>query len=417
MAAVNELSAVEARRIALAAQGFAARRPAKPGLGHVRRVASRLQALQIDTVNVLVRAHYLPVYSRLGPYPVAALDRLTNDRHELVETRVGHQASYVPADLIPLLRWRLEEPRQAWRKAWRAGLDPLYVEAVERQVVDDGPIALSDLDDPRRRVKKKPHELAIRRRDGKPYAESSLAWGRPSDGKAVLDGLLAEGRLALAGRRGAERLYDLVERVLPASILDAPTPPAVDARRELVRLAAGALGVATLADLANYFGLKTTDVRVAARDLVDDGAVEEVRVEGWKASAFLARGAAAPRRIEARALLGPFDSLTWSRERVQRLFDYAFSFEIYVPEPKRRYGYYVLPLLHGEELVARVDLKADRAGKALLVRGAYREPGVDLDAAAAALAEELRDMAAWLGLEHIDVNGRGDLAVPLGGLL
>jgi uncharacterized protein YcaQ len=411
---VQALTAVEARRIALAAQGFGARRPAKPGVSHLRAVANRLHALQIDTVNALVRAHYLPHYSRLGAYPIAALDRLTNDRHELVETRVGHQASYVPVELTPLLRWRLEDPRQSWRKTWRAGIDPGYVAAVEQEVVERGPLALSDLDDPRRREKRPPHELSIRRRDGQPYAASSLAWGRPSDGKTVLDGLLAEGRLALAGRRGSERLYDVVDRVIPASVRDAPTPTAVDAQRELVRLSASALGVATIADLADYFGLRLTPVRRAVRDLVDAGVAEEVRVDGWTGPAFIIAGTRPPRRpIDARALLGPFDSLTWSRDRVLRLFDFAFSFEIYVPEPKRRYGYYVLPFLLGEALVARVDLKADRAGDALLVQGAFGEGGVDRAAVVRALAAELHDLAGWLGLSRVEVKDRGDLARSL----
>jgi uncharacterized protein len=408
-----ELSLADARRIALSAQGFGARRPATPRLPHVRAVARRLHALQIDTVNALTRAHYLPAYSRLGRYPVAALDRLTNETHELVETRVGHQASFVPTELTPLLRWRWEEPSQAWRRAWRHTLDPAYVADVERQVVSNGPISLADLEDPRRRTKPKPHELTIRRRDGQPYAESSLAWGRPSDGKTVLDGLVAEGRLTLAGRRGAERLYDLTERVLPASVLEAPTPPAADARRELVRLASSALGVATAADLANYFGLKTTEVRVALRELVDGGAVAEARVEGWKAPAFLATGVKAPKPVRARALLGPFDSLTWSRDRTQRLFGFAFSFEIYVPEPKRRYGYYVLPLLLAEALVARVDLKADRPNKLLVVQAAHGEPGHEPATVVPALADELRQLADWLTLDGVEVKERGDLAKPL----
>ena len=410
---MQELSAGEARRLALSAQGFGAPRPAKAGMAHVRAVARRLHALQIDTVNALVRAHYLPLYSRLGTYPVAALDRLTNERHELVETRVGHQASYVPVELTPLLRWRLEEPSQAWRHAWRSGIDPGYVKAVERQVVERGPLALGDLEDPRRREKQKPHELTIRRKDGQPYAESSLAWGRPSDGKTVLDGLLAEGRLALAGRRGAERLYDLVERVVPPSVLAAPSPSPADAQRELVRLSAAALGVATIADLADYFGLKVTPVRAAVRSLADAGVLEEVRVEGWKDAAVLSVGARAPRAVEARALLGPFDSLTWSRDRVQRLFGFAFSFEIYVPEAKRRYGYYVLPFLLGEVLVARIDLKADRSGGALVVQGAFGEAGIEVGAVVEALASELASLAGWIGLDRVVVGDRGDLARQL----
>lgn len=408
-----ELSARDARRVALAAQGFGEKRAAAPGLPQVRKVARRLHALQIDTVNVLARAHYLPLYARLGPYPLAALDRLTNVTHELVETRVGHQASFVPVEVTPLLRWRVEEPSTQWREAWRRKVDRGYAADVERQVVERGPLALNDLDDPRRREKEAPHELTIRRRDGRPYAASSLAWGRASDGKTVLDGLLAEGRLALAGRRGAERLYDLAERVLPPDVLAAPTPAPADAQRELVRRSASALGVATLADLADYFGLKIAEVRAAVRDLCEEGFLRQVRVEGWKDPAVLAATAKVPRAVRHRAVLGPFDSLTWSRRRVRRLFGFEFSFEIYVPEPKRRYGYYVMPLLLDDALVARVDLKADRRGATLVVQAAHAEAGIEVDVATCALAAELRDLAGWLALGSIEVEERGDLAAPL----
>jgi uncharacterized protein YcaQ len=410
------LSRAEARRIALAAQGFVAhhRRPAKPTATQVRKVATTVGALQIDAVNVLIRAHYLPAYSRLGPYPTKALDRLTNVTHELLEVRDAHQASYIPVETEPLLRWRREGDRQQWRSAWRANLDPAYIDAVEQQVAERGPLGLSDLEDARRRPKQAPHELTIRRKDGKPYAESSLLWGRPSDGKTTLDGLLHEGRLALAGRRGPDRLYDLVERVIPDAVRNQPTPPPDDARRELVRLAARSLGVATLADLGSVFQLKVTETRAAVRDLVASGDLEAVAVEGWKDPAYLApstdRKAPAAADDDRRALLGPFDSLTWSRDRTSRLFDFDFSFEIYVPEAKRRYGYYVLPFLLGDRLVARADLKADRSRSTLVVAGAFAEPHADKRSVAAPLKEELHQLATWLGLERVETRGgRGDL--------
>ena len=411
MARAASLSIDDARRLALAAQGFGGRRPARPGPAHVLRVAERVQAFQIDTVNVLVRAHYLPAYSRLGPYPMAALDRLTNVRHDLIEVRDAHQASYIPVATDPLLRWRRVGPRNGWRRS----VDPTYVADVERQVVERGPIALVDLDDPRRKAKPAPSELTIRRKDGQPYAESSLQWGRPSDGKTVLDGLLYEGRLALAGRRGHDRLYDLVERVIPEEIRDQPSPPADAARRELVARSARSLAVATVADLASVFQLKQGDTRRAVDDLVAEGALEEVTVEGWQQPAYLDPSVPQPRRaIEVRTLLGPFDCLTWSRDRTARLFGFEFSFEIYVPEPKRRFGYYVLPFLLGERLVARVDLKADRARSTLVVAGAFAEPDVDRRHVALHLRDELRQLADWLGLDDVDARGgRGDLARPL----
>jgi uncharacterized protein YcaQ len=408
-----DLSQPEARQLVLAAQGFSSTPPAKPTRQHVRATATRIHALQIDAVNVLVRAHYLPLYARLGAYRIDALDQLTNERHELIE-HSAHQASYMPVELEPLLRWRRAEGRQEWRSRWRSAVDPSYAEAVEQEVAARGPLALGDLEDPRRRPKQTPTEVTIRRRDGQPYAESSLRWGRPSDGKTVLDGLLHEGRLALAGRRGFDRLYDLTERVIPAEVRDRPTPTGEEARRELVLLAARALGVATIADLADYFQLKSADVRVAVRELVAAGSLEEARVDGWKGPAFVASGATAPRRaIEASALLGPFDSLTWSRDRTKRLFGFEFSFEIYVPEAKRRFGYYVLPFLLGDALVARVDLKADRPRSTLVVAGAYAEPGTDAEKVAPALRRELQRMAGWLMLDHLEIGERGDLAARL----
>jgi uncharacterized protein YcaQ len=394
------LSADDARRLALAAQGLAALRPAKPTATHLLATARRLHAIQVDTVNVLVRAHYLPFFSRLGPYPTAALDRLVNDRHELVELANAHQAAYVPVELEPLLRWKRAESRQQWRSRWRNAVDPAYVDAVLDQVRERGAIALGDLDDPRRRPKPAPHEATARRLDGQPYAESSLRWGRPSDGKTVLDGLLHDGVLALAGRRaGSDRLYDLAERVFPDHVRNAPTPDAPTARRELVRRAAAALGVATAADLADYFQLKTTDTKVAARDLVDAGELEAVTVEGWKGLAYVAPSSKPGRNDDAR-LLGPFDSLTWSRDRTRRLFGFDFSFEIYVPEAKRRFGYYVLPVLLGGRLVGRVDLKADRARGALVAVAIFQEPGATLPRDA--LTAELERMASWLGLERVE---------------
>jgi uncharacterized protein YcaQ len=418
----SSLSAAEARRAALAAQQLDGRRGrgtgATPSVAALRSVAHRLQALQIDSVNIVVRAHYLPLYSRLGPYDVARLDRLTNERHDLIEHRFGHQASFVPVELEPFLRWRREDARQRWRSGWRASVDAAYVEAVERQVEAEGPLTLRDLEEPRRHR----GPVTVRRKDGRPYAPTSLRWHRPSDGKTVLDGLLHEGRLALAGRRGVERRYDLSERVLPASVRSMPTPSVEDAQRELVRRAAGALGVATVADLADYFVLRVGDTRRAVHALVEEGALVPVAVEGWPQPAYAVAGLRVPRSVEGATLLGVFDSLTWSRDRTRRLFGFDFSFEIYVPEPDRRYGYYVLPFLLGDELVARVDLKADRARGRLVVLGAFEEAAVRAPAAdvVGALRAELGRMAGWLGLESVEVpraarggGGRGSLASAL----
>jgi uncharacterized protein YcaQ len=291
---------------------------------------------------------------------------------------------------------------------------PGFLEAVERTVVERGPVSLKDLEDRGRRAKVKADELHVRRRDGKPYAESSVLWWRPSDGKDALDGLLMDGRLALAGRGpGFERLYDLTERVIPPDVLARPAPSPADATRALVRLASEALGVATPADLANYFGLKVNAVRAVARDLQDNGVLLPAHVEGWKGPAFLSPTAKMPSAIDARALLGPFDPLTWSRDRTRRLFGFDFSFEIYVPAAKRRFGYYVLPFLLGDALVARVDLKANRRRGVLQVPGAFAEPAGDVGTVVLELADALRGMASWLGLQGIEIGDRGDLVRPL----
>jgi uncharacterized protein YcaQ len=386
----------------------------------VRRTATDLAALQIDTVNALVRAHYLPLFSRLGAYDVRHLDRLTNVTHDLIETRFGHQASYVPVELEPCLRWRREARLRRRSSTWRERVDPSYLAEVEQQVVERGPLALSDLVDARRAPRVTPGEATIRRQDGQPYSATSLLWHRPSEGKTALDGLLAEGHLSLAGRRGVERLYDLTERVLPAAVRSTPTPSVPDAVRELVRRSVRALGVATAADVAGYFGLLLGAVRPALADLESAGDVVVVEVEGWPKPAYLAAGARMPRAADGLALLGVFDSLTWSRKRTRRLFGFDFSFEIYVPEPQRRYGYYVLPFLLGDALVARVDLRADRGRSVLLVVGAWAEEGSGDDGSGGVdvvgpLRSELDRLAAWLGLSSVEVlrSARGGLARSL----
>ena len=409
-----ELSADEARRIALVAQGFGRPHPARVTKKQVKDVVKRLHALQIDSVNVLVRSHYLPVFSRLGQYPMSLLDRLVND-HELIETN-AHQASIVPVELEPLFRPGIEALRNKY-SGWRHRLEskrPGYIDQVHKEVASKGPIALKHLADPGEVKKASSSEVTVRRRDGKPYADSSLLWWRSSDGKDALEGLELEGRLALAGRGPTfERFYDLKERVIPAEVLSLPTPSESEALRELIRLAAKALGVATVKDLANYFSLKVTGTRAAVNELLESGELVPTTVEGWKDPAFFFKGAALANSVEGRALLSPFDSLTWSRDRTKRLFGFDFSFEIYVPEPKRRFGYYVLPFLMGESLVARVDVKADRQAGKLLVQGAYAEDSVKKPEVASELASALVEMAAWLELDGIRVADRGDLSAAL----
>jgi uncharacterized protein len=380
------LSASEARRLALAAQGFAdARDPgASPGWG-IRRVFARVGLLQIDSVNVLERAHYLPAFSRLGPYPRAALDDAAHRAPRRLFEYWGHEASLLPVALHPLMRWRMERAyRDAWGGMKRIQAErPELVEDVLAQVSEQGPIAASELEEERPR------------RAG--------PWWDWSDSKRAIEYLFWSGRVTSARRRRFERLYDLPERVIPPKVLATPTPAPEDAQRELVRIAAAALGVAAERDLRDYFRFNLAEIRARVAELVEAGELQPVEVEGWgRAQGLLWNGARIPRRVHARALLGPFDPLLWERSRVQRIFDFGFRLEIYVPKPKRVHGYYVLPFLLGDRLVARVDLKADRAAKALLVHAVHLEQGAPPEAMEE-LRSELELMAGWLGLDSVEL--------------
>ena len=390
----TELSNREARRIALAAQGFADRPPAgRVDSRHFDRLFGRVGIVQLDSVNVAVRTHYMPAFSRLGPYPRDRFDRYAHGRGKLFEGW-AHEASLLPVAQYPLLRHRMEEVRSRGMHAFaRERRD--YVEAVYREVAGRGPLAVSDLEDPGRNR-------------NRPW------WGR-SDGKLALEWLFATGRLAASRRGNFVRVYDLAERVIPPHLLAAPAPAEPDARRELLRLAGRALGVGTLADLADYYRIRAPQAQPRVRELVEEGELAEVGVEGWSRPAYLHREARIPRQVRACALLSPFDSLIWFRDRTERLFDFRYRIEIYVPAPQRRYGYYVFPFLTGDALAARADLKADRANRVLLVRGAYLEEGCQAGGVAAGLAAQLKSMAAWLGLADVTVEERGDLAVPLRG--
>ncbi|TYP83724.1 winged helix-turn-helix domain-containing protein [Blastococcus xanthinilyticus] len=392
MTPVERLPAALARRIALGAQGFAEPRPAAPvGTRQLRRVAERLAVVQIDSVNVLSRSHYLPLFSRLGPYPRAALDVLSNRRHELFEYW-AHEASFLPVRLHPHLRWRMAAADQeAWGSMTRVQRErPGYVAALLERVRSDGPIRASQLQEER------------------PNRPGSM-WNWHA-GKAGLEYLFFTGALTATARTaGFERVYDLSERVLPAGIVHAPTPDRPDAVRELVRTAARALGVATETDLRDYFRLGPADARIALAELADAQELLPVEVDGWNRPAWLDPQARRPRWIRARALLSPFDSLVWERPRVERIFGFRYRLEIYTPAHKRVHGYYVLPFLLGDRLVARVDLKADRQAGMLRVQAAHAEPGVDRDVVADALAAELRLMAGWMELADVVVAERGDL--------
>ena len=397
---VRRISADEARRIALAAQGFADPRPrARTDRKHLRAVLAQIGLLQIDSVNILVRSHYLPLFSRLGSYTTDLLDsawRGAPEDRELFEYW-GHMASLMPLELHPLLRWRMAEFLERVNDseipiAKLARRRPGFMQSALKEVVERGPLSAREISG---------------------AGASQGGWWGWSDGKRALEGLFAAGRLAVAGRRGFERLYDLPERVLPAHVLAMPTPKPEDAQRELMRIAARALGVATEQDLCDYFRIRRVAGRHRISELVEAGELIPAAVEGWAQPAVVARDARSPRKLEAQALLSPFDSLIWERSRTERIFGFRYRIEIYTPSAQRKHGYYVLPFLLGDRLVARVDLKADRATRTLRVLGAHSEPGARLSQVAEAMTRELTTLASWLGLEQIEVTRRGDLAAKL----
>jgi uncharacterized protein YcaQ len=392
---VERLTIAQARRIALAAQGLAEPRPkGRIDARHIRRTLDRIGVLQIDSVNVLVRSYELPLFARLGPYPRPLLTDLIERRREMFEYW-AHEASFVPVELHPLLRWRMEAAAtDAWgHMNWIQRELPDYVAAVLDEVRDRGPIAASEL------------------MDG---GEKSGPWWGWSKGKAALERLFWAGHITSTGRGpNFERRYDLPERVLPRHVLDAATPSVEAAHRELLLRAAKHHGVGTARDLADYFRIKVTTARPRLHELVEDGALVPVQVGDWKDVAYLHPDARRPRRVRAQALLSPFDSLIWERSRTERLFGVRIRIELYTPAPKRIHGYYVLPFLLDDAIVARVDLKSDRKGSRLLVQGAFLEPTARAETVAAALADELRMMASWLGLEQVTVADNGDLAPAL----
>jgi uncharacterized protein YcaQ len=395
------LSAAQARRIALAAQGFAdPQPPGRVDVRHLRRVLEKIAILQIDSVNVFCRAHYLPLFARLGPYPRALLDRLTAYtaapvRPELFEYW-AHAASLLPVRYQPLLRWRMQ----------RADVEPW---PAIRRIAQQNPGLLQDcLDLVEKRGPVRAGDTGIAR----PAPRPGHMWNW-HDGKTALEYLFYAGRVTTARRVNFERFYDLPERVLPPDVLAAPTPSRADATRELVRISARALGVATEPDLRDYFRLSHADSKARVAELVASGELRPVAVDGWEAPGYLWHEAKRPRRVAARALLAPFDNLIWFRERAERLFDLHYRIEIYTPAAKRVHGYYVLPFLLGEAIVARVDLKADRQAGVLRVQSAHLQGAASANDVAPELAAQLVITARWLQLDGVEVTRRGDLGTEL----
>jgi uncharacterized protein YcaQ len=382
----ERISAAEARRIVLAAQGFG-KRPAGPPSSRAMLAAIRkLGVVQIDSVNVLVRSHYLPLFSRLGAYPRAALEKLAYAaRGRSLYEYWGHEASLLPIELYPHFAFRRDRARNGegtWGSLARIAHErkPL-VRDVERQIAERGAMAAGELEG---------------------YERAAGSWWGWSDHKRALEYLFWSGRLSTKTRRNFERVYDLTERVIPAAIRERDPGSVAEQQRALLAIAARALGVATERDLRDYFRLSGADARPRVAELVEAGTIRPIAIEGLSGAHYLHAEARLPRAIEAAALLSPFDSLVWQRKRSAELFDFTFRLEIYTPAHKRVHGYYVLPLLLDERLAARVDLKSDRAAGALRVRSLHLEPGVKRGDAVARLRVELRRMADWLELERID---------------
>ncbi|TGQ55490.1 winged helix-turn-helix domain-containing protein [Mesorhizobium sp. M1C.F.Ca.ET.193.01.1.1] len=391
----EKISLRTARRIALGAQGFTDPRPGgEPNRRHLARVLSRTGLLQIDSVSAVVRAHYMPLYSRLGPYPLTLLDNAAVTRKRSVFEYWAHEASFLPVETYPLMRWRMQRAEQGeemylglakWGRERKKMIEEIYGQVAER-----GPIAASDIEG----------------------HKGNGGWWGWSEAKHAFEWLFWAGRITTAYRRGFERYYDLPERVLPQAVLDLPAPSVEDAHRELLRISARAHGIATYGDLRDYFRLAPGDTKDRIDELVELGELLPVKVEGWDKTAYLHKDARFPRRIEARALLAPFDPVVFERTRTEKLFDFRYRIEIYTPAEKRQYGYYVLPFLLGDRIVARVDLRADRPASVLRVHAAYAEAGAPPETAAQ-LLEELKQMQSWLGLEHIAVTPAGDLGPAL----
>jgi uncharacterized protein YcaQ len=396
------LTRAEARRLALAAQGFGARRTTgRSAWPRVEATIGRMGLLQLDSVSALVRAHYLPVFSRIGDYDRAGLDRRGfGERDRQFFEYWGHEASLLPWRFHTLLRWRMA--RAEALRDMRPGAiafareERAYLRSVLDEVRRRGPITANELEDPGKR---------------------NGPWWGWHKGKAALEYLFRTGAVAAAGRRGFERVYDLGERIVPAEILGLPTPDERDAIRDLVAFAGGALGVATEVELRDYFRLPVAETRRAVAELVEAGSLLPAVVDGWSNPAFVPASAELPARVNATALLSPFDPLVWHRQRTERLFGFHYRIEIYTPSAKRRFGYYVLPFLHNGHLVARFDLRANRRSGHLEVPGAHLEAGATAERTAPPAAAELRHLAAWLGLPVVRVAGGSDFAAAIARVL
>jgi uncharacterized protein YcaQ len=392
---METLTVMQARRIALAAQGFADPLPRAAVTGrHLKRVVERTGLLQIDSVNVLQRAHYMPVYSRLGAYDTALLDRASARRPRWLFEYWGHEASLLPMELHPLMRWRMAGREGIWGGVFRVTRErPELLKWVLEELRARGPVTAAQIE------------------QDVPGKKENWGWNW-SDTKKALEALFYAGEVSSAGRTTQfARRYDLTERVIPGDILNQPTLPVPDQHRALVEMAALRLGVAAEVELRDYFRLPVAGARTAILELAEAGTLIPVQVKGWSVKTWRHRDVAVPRKARVSTLVSPFDPLIWERNRAERLFGLRYRIEIYVPAHKRVHGYYVLPFMHGDRFVARVDLKADRQAGVLRVPAAWAEPGVKKGEVAEALRAELARLARWLGLDDVAPAEKGDLAL------
>ena len=397
---MEQLSKAEARRIALGAQGFGEKRPAgRVDRRHLRRVMDRLQLLQLDSVPVVIRTQYMPLFSRLGPYRAELLDEVAyrphRGKHEWFEAW-SHEASLLPVEMEPWLRWSKAAAREGatWGRLYRAALkDPGYVERVLDEIKSRGPLKAGELSDPR--------------------PNDGDWWGSRSGAAVALDWLFRIGEVGVRRRPGFVKEYDLLERIVPKDVRRRPTPTFEASLDELLLRSARAHGIASADCLVDYFRLPKKPAKARLAALVEDGRLLETEVEGWKPAAYLDPEARHPRSIRATALLSPFDPVVWCRKRIEGLFDFDYRIEIYVPQEKRRWGYYVLPLLMGDRLVARFDLKTDRASRVLEVRAAHLVVGETGLVGAETAGGELEELARFVGADRVRVGRKGSLARTL----
>lgn len=387
-----------ARRVALCAQGFADARPTgRIDARHLRRVMRRMRVVQLDSIPIVARTQYMPFHSRLGPYEMTRLDALAYAGNDWFEAW-SHEASLLPVETEPLIRWTWDRARSGhtWKNLYEVAVrEPAYVQSVLDEVRDRGAVTGGTLSDPR------------------PLPDDGSGWWHRSLGVLALDWLFRVGELGIRRQGNFEKVFSPIEDIVPASVRAQPTPAVDEAQRQLALAAVEALGVGTAADVADYFRLPIREIRTALSKLVQEGTVIPAAVEGWTKPAFADPQARIPRIISGATVLSPFDPVVWNRDRAERIWGFEYKIEIYTPAAKRKYGYYVLPVMVDGELVARMDVKTDREADVLRIKSCYAEVGHATTQTAERVADAVRDLRKLVGSSAIDVERRGNLASKL----